>query len=214
MPSANSKKRGSYAVCVDMWQLVLGCVIILCANSVEPVSGPWKCDDTDGCRPDNTFIYSGSTLTEPTVIDTSSVTVFNITVEACTHTAAGFATWTARCYCYDGSCTVPGPTILAKPGAKFNLTLSNNLTQGAGNSHVINTFHSPWNTNLHTHGLHISSRIDNVFVELAPGETHTYEYEIKSDHHPGLHWYHSHIHGASALQVMGGLVGALAFCIC
>ncbi len=36
-----------------------------------------------------------------------------------------------------------------------------------------------------------------------------YEYNIPSDHAPGIHWYHSHIHGESAKQVMGGLYGAL-----
>jgi FtsP/CotA-like multicopper oxidase with cupredoxin domain len=41
------------------------------------------------------------------------------------------------------------------------------------------------------------------------GESITYEYRIPVDHAPGIHWYHSHVHGVSALHLMGGLVGAV-----
>ena len=36
-----------------------------------------------------------------------------------------------------------------------------------------------------------------------------YEIAIPSDHAPGTHWYHSHLHGATTVQVGGGMVGAL-----
>ena len=51
--------------------------------------------------------------------------------------------------------------------------------------------------------------VDNVFINVSPGESWTYTYKIPTDHAPGFHWYHSHKHGSSAMQVMGGLIGAI-----
>jgi FtsP/CotA-like multicopper oxidase with cupredoxin domain len=62
---------------------------------------------------------------------------------------------------------------------------------------------------LHTHGLRIGPDVDDVFITVNGGESHTYVYNIPSDHHAGNHWYHAHLHGASAFHVMGGQVGAL-----
>jgi len=70
-------------------------------------------------------------------------------------------------------------------------------------------FHGPNSTNIHTHGLHIDPVIDTVFKEVGPSERYTYKYQIPSDHAPGIHWYHSHKHGASSMQIMGGLFGAI-----
>ncbi len=66
-------------------------------------------------------------------------------------------------------------------------------------------------TNLHTHGLHVSPEgdSDNVFVMVDPGETHTYRYQIPADHPSGTFWYHPHHHGQVAVQVFGGLAGAI-----
>ena len=64
-------------------------------------------------------------------------------------------------------------------------------------------------TNLHAHGLHVSPTQDNVFARVPPGANLTYSYFIPTDHAPGAFWYHSHYHGATAIQIMGGLVGAL-----
>ncbi|CAE7661735.1 unnamed protein product, partial [Symbiodinium microadriaticum] len=62
---------------------------------------------------------------------------------------------------------------------------------------------------MHTHGLHIDPAVDTVFVKASPGGSLVYRYHLPSDHAPGLHWYHAHLHGSSTLQLMGGLVGAL-----
>ncbi|WP_175545052.1 multicopper oxidase family protein [Variovorax sp. OV329] len=71
-------------------------------------------------------------------------------------------------------------------------------------------------TNEHYHGLDVSPRInadgsasDNVFVHVPPGTAQSYEVAIPSSHHAGLYWYHSHQHGSSEQQVMGGLSGGL-----
>ncbi|KAJ1557534.1 hypothetical protein HK405_015777, partial [Cladochytrium tenue] len=72
-----------------------------------------------------------------------------------------------------------------------------------------NAMHGANSTNIHTHGLHVDPAVDNVGIVVKPGGTWQYNLTIPMDHAPGLHWYHSHKHGASALQVMGGLVGAI-----
>ena len=89
-------------------------------------------------------------------------------------------------------------------------------------------------TNLHFHGFHVSplSRTpagqvgssldgsvalssDDIFVALHPkgeaGSTgeHLYQVVLPKFHAPGTHWYHPHQHGATALQVIDGMAGAL-----
>jgi FtsP/CotA-like multicopper oxidase with cupredoxin domain len=119
--------------------------------------------------------------------------------------------FTTRSYCHQGVCSYPGPTLSLKPGDNLTLTLINRLGPDPSPlpAHVHNTIHSPNTTNLHTHGLHISPLVDNVFLSAGPGEALVYAYEIRPDHAPGLHWFHAHHHGSSTLQLMGGLVGAL-----
>lgn len=93
------------------------------------------------------------------------------------------------------------PVLRLKPGDTLALRLVNNST-------------GP--TNQHYHGLNVSPRInpdatvsDNVFVHTEPGMTTDYRVAIPATHHPGLYWYHSHQHGNSEQQVMGGLSGGL-----
>ena len=75
---------------------------------------------------------------------------------------------------------------------------------------MMNKMHQPNTTNIHTHGLHIDPNMDSIFTAAAPeGGSLLYRYEIPVAHAPGLHWYHAHTHGSSAMQIMGGLVGAL-----
>ena len=71
--------------------------------------------------------------------------------------------------------------------------------------------HAWTTTNLHTHGLHVSpnGNSDNVFLEVAPGETFDFEIAIPDDHTGGLFWYHPHKHGGVCQQVRGGMAGAL-----
>lgn len=160
------------------------------------------------------FLLSISTaddLVEPTVISsTDSVWSATITVEEYDFSNSEVS-FTTRAYCYLGTCSYPGPTIQVKPGDEFTLTVTNNLgaESTASGDFVLNAMHSPNTTNVHTHGLHIAPDVDSIFVEIAPGESHVYKYVILDSHLPGTHWYHSHLHGSSALQIMGGLAGAL-----
>lgn len=104
--------------------------------------------------------------------------------------------------------------------------LKNNTT----NPHYVspNCFHGNNVTNFHFHGFHISPREhqDYVLLSLFPdgadidghvaahsrGDTAIgdYSYDVarlRGNQAPGTHWYHAHKHGATALQVLNGLVG-------
>ena len=95
---------------------------------------------------------------------------------------------------YNGS--LGGPTLHVYPGDRIELNLINNL-------------HEP--TNIHYHGLHVSpsNNSDNVFLQVAPGETQQYIVDIPIDHAPGLYWYHSHMHTLAYGQVSAGLSGMI-----
>ena len=89
-------------------------------------------------------------------------------------------------------------------------------------------------TNLHVHGLQVSPcsidsngnkhcgpyaidgvnpplkfSSDDVLVDIFPGQSNRYCIQLPDMHAPGTNWYHSHLHGASAYQVSGGMAGAL-----
>ncbi|KAI8835380.1 Cupredoxin [Chytriomyces cf. hyalinus JEL632] len=160
------------------------------------------------------YLYSNpSQLAEPQVLmSVNGLLDITLTVKVARHT--DFISFNSRQYSCNGITAIPGPTWNITAGDTVTVTIVNQL--GANNDAddlvdmtLMNTMHSPNSTNLHTHGLHVSSSQDNVFQRIYPGETFQYKYTIPEDHAPGLHWYHSHKHGTSALQVMGGLVGAI-----
>ena len=99
---------------------------------------------------------------------------------------------TADLLTYNGQ--VPGPRLEARPGDTVQIHFTNRLRQP---------------TNVHYHGLHIppTGTADNVFLEIAPGASHTYEFQIPPDHAAGTFWYHPHYHGLVAEQLFGGLAG-------
>lgn len=71
-----------------------------------------------------------------------------------------------RAYCYNDTCSYPGPTIRMHPGDNLTLTLVNELRPDNDNGHHHNRMHSPNTTNVHTHGLHISPLVDSIFVKV------------------------------------------------
>ncbi|KAJ3292271.1 hypothetical protein HDU76_007181, partial [Blyttiomyces sp. JEL0837] len=155
------------------------------------------------------FYYDGATLTQPMMLNSSNG-LLNITLHVIPTRFNGFISYNTRAYAYNGVPMIPGPTLNIRPGDKLIINLINDLS--ANNDppgDLMNTVHAPNTTNIHTHGLHVDPAIDNIFVEVQPGKSWTYSYDIPIDSPPGLHWYHSHLHGSSAMQVMGGLVGAI-----
>mmetsp|Transcript_57980 Transcript_57980/g.127099 ORF Transcript_57980/g.127099 Transcript_57980/m.127099 type:complete len:325 (-) Transcript_57980:1310-2284(-) len=121
---------------------------------------------------------------------------------------------------YNGK--IPGQTIVAKPGELLKIRLKNGLAPGPGTEACstkdkLGFFLNPDaicelnTTNLHVHGLHVSpeGNADNIFVTLHSGEEHLYEIQIPENHMGGTHWYHPHIHHATASQAGGGAHGAI-----
>lgn len=132
---------------------------------------------------------------------------------------APFVNYGFNSFGYDGA--IPGPTFRMKPGESLVIQLTNNL-QLANNvacPTTVGEFCEAATTNLHTHGLHVSSKgiedglsyyADDVLAKVAPvGGTALYNFSIPSYHMGGTHWYHPHHHHATALQAGGGAVGML-----
>lgn len=92
--------------------------------------------------------------------------------------------------------TSPGPTLMVRPGDELAIRLVNRLSEP---------------TNLHTHGLRVSpsGSGDNPFLRVDPGEHFDYSIRIPTDHPPGTHWYHPHLHHHVADQLFAGLMGAI-----
>jgi FtsP/CotA-like multicopper oxidase with cupredoxin domain len=99
---------------------------------------------------------------------------------------------------------------LLTTGSWCSIELNNRLLSPHCDYHS-NKFHCPDTTNLHTHGLHVSSEgaQDNIAVRVLTGGKHVYNYTIPEDHLMGTFWYHAHMHGSSLLQIMGGMHGAI-----
>lgn len=89
-----------------------------------------------------------------------------------------------------------GPVLRAAPGDTLHIRLVNHLSEP---------------TNLHFHGIQGSplGNGDNVHILVPPGTSFVYVITIPKTQPPGLYWYHTHPHGLSEGQVMGGLSGAL-----
>ncbi|MBL9081785.1 MAG: multicopper oxidase domain-containing protein [Planctomycetales bacterium] len=105
-----------------------------------------------------------------------------------------------------------GPTIRIRPGATLGVHLHNELPLEAGAAHPsVNLPHGFNDTNLHTHGLHVSPRspADDVYRVVEPRESYRFEFPLAADHPAGTCWYHAHKHGSTAFQLAGGMAGAL-----
>jgi len=97
-----------------------------------------------------------------------------------------------------------GPTLMANPGDTLDITIVNNLKDFEGSAAF-------GDTNLHTHGLHVSAlgNADNPFLDIEPGEENHYTIKIPANHPEGTFWYHPHYHGIVNSQIFGGLSGLL-----
>lgn len=123
----------------------------------------------------------------------------------------GGETLTTRAYRQaNGVYSIPGPTILMKPGNTYVLRFNNTLPYEAPSSEH-NVFKDPNITNVHTHGLHISgeSPADDVTRMFEGGFGGDYVYDIPEDHMGGTYWYHAHHHGSTFLQVSSGAFGLI-----
>ena len=112
---------------------------------------------------------------------------------------------TANLQTYNGY--YPAPTIKVKKGDLLKVHFVNSLPYSGTNSMGM-----PRNdTNLHTHGFHVSpmGNSDNVMQHLMGGESFDYEYDLSLQAGATLNWYHPHQHGNAAEQVWAGQAGAI-----
>src|SRR4051794_37060731 len=113
---------------------------------------------------------------------------------------------------YEGS--YPGPTLRVRPGDRLQIALVNDLPDTV-NPVLLSRDRQdnpvPQITNLHVHGFHVSpkSPSDDVFLDIAPGTTFHYEYEIPANHPTGTYWYHPHRHEFVAHQIFSGMSGMI-----
>jgi FtsP/CotA-like multicopper oxidase with cupredoxin domain/peroxiredoxin len=129
-----------------------------------------------------------------------------------TITFAG-GTATVETATYDGK--LVGPTIRVRRRDRLRITVENRLQAAFCELkppvQAEDFPHEFCVTNLHTHGLHISPKdpADNIYVSIYPYRSHQFEYRIPENHPSGTFWYHPHRHGSVAMQLTGGMAGAL-----
>jgi FtsP/CotA-like multicopper oxidase with cupredoxin domain len=113
---------------------------------------------------------------------------------------------------YNGLST--GPTFRVKPGDVLRVKLINDMPPSPDDGEMMKTHNFPNTinrTNLHTHGLFVSSKdsSDNPFIEVKSGESFQYHIKIPDSHQEGTNWYHPHRHGSIWAQMAAGLAGAI-----
>lgn len=89
--------------------------------------------------------------------------------------------------------SIPGPTLRARTGARFALSLDNGLDEP---------------TILHWHGLDAPQEADgHPRLAVGPGEQYDYAFTIVD--RAGTYWYHPHPHMRTGIQTYLGLAGFL-----
>eukprot|EP01052_Picozoa_sp_SAG31_P031894 SAG31_NODE_3432_length_4280_cov_1.816073_1_plen_845_part_00 len=112
------------------------------------------------------------------------------------------------------------PTFRMAPGETLEVMLYNDLdpAHNVACSQTDDEYCETSVTNMHTHGLHVSSKgvedglayySDDIFAAVQPGESQAFKFSIPASHMGGTHWYHPHHHHATALQAGGGAAGAI-----
>jgi FtsP/CotA-like multicopper oxidase with cupredoxin domain len=132
-------------------------------------------------------------------------------------------------YCYVTPAGEQSPTLRVRPGDLLVLKLKNELTDlgtpaAPAQAHIhtgtatnadpcTSASMSLTSTNLHFHGLTVPPicHQDDVLKTSIQSGAPPFEYRFRIPAHepPGLYWYHPHIHGFTAAQVLGGASGAL-----
>ena len=137
-------------------------------------------------------------------------------------------------YCYVTPDGAQSPTLRVHPGDLVVLWLKNDLAPGlsaaaASASGMAMPDAGPrrgglvdpcesgqmseLSTNLHFHGMTMPAvcHQDEVMrTSIQPGDPRfEYRFRVPDNEPPGMYWYHPHIHGFSAPQVLGGASGAI-----
>jgi FtsP/CotA-like multicopper oxidase with cupredoxin domain len=124
----------------------------------------------------------------------------------------------ARLRTYNGQ--LPGPVIKVAAGETLRIRLNNSLPpyDSAGWDGNHNVPHALDTTNLHFHGLDVMPHLFDPIgtsdpaapmLAIGPGQHFDYEMAIPQDQPAGLHWYHPHYHGSTAVQAVSGMAGGI-----
>ncbi len=102
----------------------------------------------------------------------------------------------------------PGPLIEANSGDIVRVHLKNSFPADRGLNFL---GHDRSDTNIHTHGWHVSPEApsDDVHIELNAGESYDYEYDLAKQPGSTISLFHPHLHGHVAESIWGGLIGTL-----
>eukprot|EP00808_Paulinella_micropora_P025307 g7364.t1 len=157
-------------------------------------------------------MLAGPALQDPPVLTLANGSAIHL-YATIARTNNGVFGFTHRAWCFNDTgnlaCGAVGPTLKTAPGASFSLVLHNLLSMDPAGPATPNTLNSPNSTNLYFHTLQLRQEQNFSSWVLKPGEQMTLNLSIPADHAPGMHWYYSKPQGASALQVMSGMAGAL-----
>uniref|UniRef100_H2YB99 Plastocyanin-like domain-containing protein n=1 Tax=Ciona savignyi TaxID=51511 RepID=H2YB99_CIOSA len=175
----------------------------LCLLLLVAWTNSQQCSHTSPCSP----LKGGQPFQEPQQIHSANGQLIHDLILDVHNFTLDWLTVKRRLY----NAIFPGPTYTIKAGDKFHLNFVNNLQEPDFRTSEENIFGFPNTTNIHTHGLHISSKEpqDNPFVVVPPNSTYNYKFDIKSDHPSGTYWYHPHFHGSTHFQNIGGMGGML-----
>lgn len=112
----------------------------------------------------------------------------------------------ANLFTYNG--LYPGPTIRVNHNDILKLHFTNSLP-ATTTKNILG--YEKNHTNLHTHGLHVSPEepADAVHLDIAPGQTYHYQYDLSKQPGGTLNFLHGHVHGLTAEQYWGGMLSAI-----
>lgn len=139
--------------------------------------------------PAGAFAQTGKRLSYPPVLDATTSKRFQLRAQSGTTYFNGRAATDTLGYNQD----YLGPTLRLMTGAETQADVQNQLATPV---------------TAHWHGLLVQSAFDGgPHQAIAPGQT--WQPVLSLDQPPATAWYHSHVHGATAEQVMRGLAGVL-----
>lgn len=106
---------------------------------------------------------------------------------------------------------IPGPLLTVSPGETVDINLSNVMEANPDEDSYtnMNCPHEINNVNFHFHGFHVdpTGTGDNVMRIIGPSVAASVNTTVPSDHNPGTHWYHPHVHGADWSAFVSGVAG-------
>ena len=107
------------------------------------------------------------------------------------------------------SCKTSGSPVSRRGLMRAGLKLINDMPPNRDPEPIDHSLpHQFNNTNLHSHGLHVSPSgiADNVMRVMEPGESYDIEIAIASDHIPRSICYHPQSHGWADVRIAFGAV--------